>query len=707
MKKIITLLAVLGFFSLSAQIDQGKIKGIVIDEAGEPVPFANVSLVKDGKTITGTTTDFDGLYVLPKLDTGIYAVLVNLVGYQPAKVSQVGVSTKKITQVNVSIQQGVQLNCVEIAYSKPLFVRDRTRVSRRKSKKQISNLVDYSGKKYVTPTNSNQVKVRGARTGSVTFIDGVKVIGSTQLPKAAIEEVSVKTNGISSQYENKKSAQANEIITNKTKNITYDYSYNERKVNPYLYSEENYQNIADNEFESPKKAPLSTFSVDVDRASYANMRRYINDGYFPPQSAVRIEELINYFDYKYPQPKDEHPLSITTELADSPWNKDRKLALIGIQGKEINMDDAPPSNLVFLIDVSGSMSSADKLGLLKKGLKLLTHQLREQDRIAIVVYAGAAGLVLKSTSGKEKFKIKSILDELESGGSTAGGAGIQLAYKVAKKNFIKDGNNRIILASDGDFNVGLSSQFDLVKLIEKERKGGVFLSVLGFGRGNLNDQTMEQMANHGNGNYNYIDNILEAKKVLVNEMGGTLFTIAKDVKVQAEFNPSVVKSYRLVGYVNRLLEDEDFNNDAIDAGEMGSGHTVTVMYELIMVGSAENITSIDDLKYQSIEENLVENPSLKDEVLTVKFRYKKPDKNRSILMTSILKNESKRFVQASENFRFSASVASFGMKLRGSQSAENISFKNVLKMAKGSKGSDDDGYRAEFIRLVEAADLMD
>lgn len=695
MKKIITLLMMLSVFAASAQ--KGVIKGIVTDESGEAVPFANVIALKDGKQVLGTTTDFDGRYILMLLDSGEYVVQVSFVGYKTEKIKGV-VTTNNTTALDVQIQQGVSLECVEISYSKPIRRRWRnssatlsttynggdtrgyatTGMRVVKHRKEIEQLAVRSVSDIVKTAGDNM-------SGSpITFLDGVRVISGSYI------------------------AAKKSTPRRRKQKLDYNYEYPEVKKDAYTYLDEDYQDIADNEFESPKKAPLSTFSVDVDRASYANMRRYINDGYFPPQSAIRVEELINYFNYDYPQPEGDHPLSITTELAECPWNKERKLALIGIQGKEINMDDAPASNLVFLLDVSGSMNSADKLGLLKKGLKLLVEQMREEDKIAIVVYAGAAGVVLNSTHGDEKNKIKSALNKLSAGGSTAGGAGIQLAYKIAKKNFIEGGNNRIILASDGDFNVGPSSQDELVKLIEKERKGGVFLSVLGFGTGNLRDQMMEQVADHGNGNYNYIDNILEAKKVLVSEMGGTLFTIAKDVKVQAEFNPKLVKSYRLVGYVNRLLADEDFNNDKKDAGEMGSGHTVTVMYELIMADSKENVASIDALKYQVEEQEQVEEKTaFEDEVLTVKFRYKKPEEDHSTLISAVLKNETKRFVEASENFRFSASVASFGMKLRSSESAENISYEEVMEMAKAAKGEDEEGYRAEFIKLVKTAGLME
>jgi len=469
-------------------------------------------------------------------------------------------------------------------------------------------------------------------------------------------------------------------------------------------SNETYSAITDNQFKDVAFDPLSTFSIDVDKASYTNVRRYINSGQLPPKDAVRIEEMINYFDYDYPQPEGEQPFSITTEFTECPWDSSHKLVHIAIQGKKIEFDNTSASNLVFLIDVSGSMSDPNKLGLVKTGLHLLVDQLRPQDQVAIVVYAGAAGLVLPSTSGENKIEIHDAIENLSAGGSTAGGAGIQLAYKVAKKHFIQDGNNRIILASDGDFNVGISSHEGLIKLIEEKRNQGIFLTVLGFGTGNIKDATMEQLADKGNGNYNYIDNALEAKKVFVTELGGNLITIAKDVKVQVEFNAAAVKGYRLIGYVNRNLNNEDFNDDLKDAGEIGSGHNVTMMYEIIPAESDEEFSDIDPLKYHKDPESLKE---LNDEVLTIKFRYKEPKASRSKLITEILYNEPVPFIQASDNCKFSASVASFGMLLRDSEYTGNYAYSDVIELAQNSKGSDNDGSRSEFIQLVEMVAVLD
>lgn len=467
---------------------------------------------------------------------------------------------------------------------------------------------------------------------------------------------------------------------------------------------EDYQELNDNKFKSPFAEPLSTFSADVDRASYANTRRYLNDGVMPPHDAVRIEELINYFDYDYPDPQGKHPFSITTEFAECPWDKNRKLAMIGLQAMRMDLSETPANNLVFLLDVSGSMNSYDKLGLLKEGMLMLVDQMREQDHIAIVVYAGAAGLVLEPTAGDQKAEIKAAIDHLSAEGSTAGGEGIQLAYQVALDNFKKEGNNRIILATDGDFNVGITNRKKLIELIEEKRESGVFLSVLGFGTGNIKDHTMEQLANKGNGNYNYIDNILEAKKVLVKEMSGTLFTVAKDVKLQAEFNPSMVMGYRLIGYVNRQLAAQDFNDDTKDAGELGAGHSVTALYEIIPAGADYNNLDIDSLKYQKQH---FENQSNENEILTVKFRYKQPNGSKSILLESVLEASDANFESASNNFRFASAVAAFGMKLRGSESVENMNYTQLMGFARAAKGEDEEGYRAEFIKLVETAQLLD
>ncbi len=477
-------------------------------------------------------------------------------------------------------------------------------------------------------------------------------------------------------------------------------SYMGEKV--IVHNTEDYATIHENRFHKPADEPLSTFSIDVDAASYSNMRRFLNQGQKPPVDAVRIEEMINYFDYEYPQPKNEDPFSINTEVAKAPWNEKHYLVHIGLQGKTIPTENLPPSNLVFLIDVSGSMADANKLPLLKSSFKLLVDQLRPVDKVAIVVYAGAAGMVLPATAGNEKEKILAALNQLEAGGSTAGGAGIQLAYKIAKENLVEGGNNRVIIATDGDFNVGESSNAGMERLIEQKRNDGIFLTVLGFGMGNYKDSKMEILADKGNGNYAYIDNILEAKKVLVNEFGGTLFTIAKDVKIQVEFNPAKVQAYRLVGYENRLMNKEDFNDDKKDAGELGSGHTVTALYEIIPVGVSSSFVSVDPLKYQRYTPT--ESANASNELMTVKLRYKQPDGNTSKLLSQVISE--KMSLRPSNNFQWSAAVAGFGMLLRNSEFKGAMTYEQVLSMASTSRGTDANGYRSEFINLVKSAMLL-
>lgn len=462
---------------------------------------------------------------------------------------------------------------------------------------------------------------------------------------------------------------------------------------------ESYARIEENGFRTVSTSPLSTFSIDVDRASYANVRRFIQSGVRPPVDAVRVEEMINYFPYEWAEVRGEHPFHVTTEVWQAPWNPANRLVRVGLKARSIDMEDLPANNLVFLLDVSGSMNSPDKLPLLKKAFSLLVEQLREEDRVSIVVYAGAAGLVLPSTSGHHQDEILGALERLEAGGSTAGGAGLQLAYRVARDHFVEGGNNRIILATDGDFNVGPSSDAEMVRLIEKEREGGTFLTVLGFGTGNLKDSKMEQIADHGNGNFAYVDNLLEARKVLVEEMGGTLLTLAKDVKLQIEFNPARAHAYRLIGYENRLLADEDFNDDTKDAGELGAGHTVTALYEVVPPGGRTR-GDVDPLRYGPPPEVETEGTGeTGDELMFVKLRYKAPDGLRSRLLEHVVRDEVDR---PTRDFRFAAAVAGFGMLLRESPHAGSLTLEAVIEMAEEGQGPDLRGYRGEFIRLVEA-----
>jgi Ca-activated chloride channel family protein len=484
-------------------------------------------------------------------------------------------------------------------------------------------------------------------------------------------------------------------------------------------STESYAHVNDNKFLSVLENPLSTFSIDVDTAAYSNMRRFISQGQLPPRDAVRIEELINYFPYSYPQPVDGVPYSTNVEIADCPWNTQHRLVRVGLKGREISHEKRPVSNLVFLLDVSGSMQDWNKLPLLKTGLRLLVEQLTENDRVAIVVYAGASGVVLDSTTADHKQAIASAIENLQAGGSTNGAAGIELAYQIAQQHFVPKGTNRVILCTDGDFNVGITDQRQLVNVIQEKARSHVFLSVLGFGMGNYKDSTLEVLADKGNGNYAYIDNADEAKKVLVDQMQGTLITIAKDVKIQIEFNPAHASAYRLIGYENRLLAKEDFNDDTKDAGEIGAGHTVTALYEVVPTQQVTPVAAVDPLKYQS------ERPTVdvigrrtdgagivpaagtaSDELLTLKLRYKQPEGETSQLIEVPVKDAGRRFSQASTDFAWVAAVAAFGMILRDSEFKGNASLAAVLEIAQSSKGEDANGYRAEFIRLIQATSQL-
>jgi Ca-activated chloride channel family protein len=469
------------------------------------------------------------------------------------------------------------------------------------------------------------------------------------------------------------------------------------------HNTEAYNAINDNRFLKATANPLSTFSIDVDAASYSNIRRYVTNKQLPPIDAVRIEEMVNYFNYSYPQPTGNDPVSVNTEIGAAPWNADHRLVKIGLKGKVVSTDDLPAANLVFLIDVSGSMASENRLPLLISSFKLLVDQLREQDKIAIVVYAGSSGLALPSTRGNQKQKIKEALSNLHAGGSTAGGEGIKLAYKVAEENFIKNGINRVILATDGDFNVGASSDAEMQRLIEEKRKSGVFLTALGYGMGNYKDSKLETLADKGNGNYAYIDNIQEAKKVLVKEFGGTLFTVAKDVKLQIEFNPAKVQAYRLIGYENRLLAKEDFNNDQKDAGELGAGQTVTALYEVIPVGvESDFIDDVDDLKYQKPAKRQV----VSDDLLTIKLRYKNPDGDESKLMTKAISDTNVGWKACSDDYRFATAVAAYGMVLRNSEFKQGTNYRDVIKWTESAIGEDQLGYRKEFLQIVKASKVL-
>lgn len=472
-------------------------------------------------------------------------------------------------------------------------------------------------------------------------------------------------------------------------------------VHPAEWNRESYDNVEENRFINSSNDPLSTFSIDVDTASYANIRRFLNQGQLPPRGAVRAEEMINYFDYRYPEPGQNHPFSVHAEVGPSPFHSDYKLVKIGLKARNMPTEKLPPSNLTFLIDVSGSMNQPNKLGLLKQSLKMLAGQLGPMDRVSMIVYAGSDRVVLEPTPGSDRDAILQAIDNLRSGGSTHASSGILTAYELARKSFMPGGNNRVILASDGDFNVGVTSRDELQALIEKQRDKGVYLTVLGFGNTNYHDDTMEVLADKGNGNYAYIDSLLEAKKVLIKERSSTLFALARDVKIQVEFNPALVGAYRLIGYENRALQDEDFKDDTKDAGEIGLGHTVTALYEVMPAGH-KDIPSVADLKYQKPANN----PGLSSEMLTVKVRYKPEGAQASVLLTHSLDNRTVPMSQTSTDFRFAATVAGFAMLLRESPHIGTFDWNSCLEMAKQARGKDGEGYRAEFARLVETAELL-
>ncbi|WP_422351328.1 YfbK domain-containing protein [Flagellimonas sp.] len=693
MKNQITLLLVALVSSWGVQ--SKTITGVVTDSQKLPLPGAIVTL--EGTSI-GTQTDFDGNYSI-EAQQG-----------QTLVFSYIGFVTKKVkidisNQIHVSLEEDVSRleEVIVVGYGSqtvPYRPPSPAQIVRQKRKDYHSSISQaLQGKTagvHVTKSSGKSKKE------PKIVIRGVSSLGKTKNPLYIVDGVPIReeNNAVVSQMNPAdidkvnvyNGAKARKLFGSSAKNGCVVITT--KKGNYQIENDEKYAQIHENRFERVSLSPLSTFSIDVDKASYSNVRRMINNGQQIPVDAVKVEEMVNYFNYSYPQPK-EHPFSITTEVVGTPWNPDTKLVRIGLQGKSYTDEELPPSNLTFLIDVSGSMSSQNKLPLLKSAFKLLVNQLREKDKVSIVVYAGAAGEVLPPTRGSQKEKIGNAIENLEAGGSTAGGAGIKLAYKLAQKNFIKNGNNRVILATDGDFNVGPSSDKDMVKLIEEKRKTGVFLSVLGFGMGNYKDSKMEKLADKGNGNHAYIDTMQEAQKVFGKEFGGTVYTIAKDVKIQVEFNPALVKAYRLIGYENRLLADEDFIDDTKDAGELGSGHTVTALYEVIPRGSKSNyLKPVHDLKYTQKSEVTASN-----ELLTVKFRYKKPDGDVSTEITQVLENKNS---EVSPDFNFAASVALFGLHLRKSQFTNGASLEDVVSLARKGMVNDSEGYRAEFIRLVKS-----
>ncbi len=698
------------FILVQLQAQQKTVSGVVTDTNGSPLPSATILQIG---TANGTTSDFDGKYSIA-VKTGD-VLIFSYLGYLSKQVTVANANT-----INVSLEQDQSLD--EVVVTVLGVEREKKKIKTSISTIKAENLTQASnpnvvnslagkvtGLKIKTKNNginqSTRIVLRGNRSLSGTnealiVIDG-KISSAKKLANLPSKNISstnvIKGAGGSALYG---SQGANGVIIVTTingakKNAEIPKFVQKNKALQQKFLNESYTKIHENKFNLATIDPLSTFSIDVDKAGYSNVRRMINNGQFIPSNAVKIEEMINYFDYNYPQPTGKHPFSINTEVVKTPWNKDTQLVKIGLQGKVYENKNLPAANLTFLIDVSGSMGNQNKLPLLKEAFKLLVNQLRDKDNVAIVVYAGAAGVVLKPTSGKHKDKIIEALDNLNAGGSTAGGQGIELAYKLAEKNFTKKGNNRVILATDGDFNVGASSNEAMEAMIVKKRETGVFLSVLGFGYGNYKDDKLEILADKGNGNHAYIDTMQEARRVFETEFGGTLFTIAKDVKIQVEFNPNQVQAYRLIGYENRLLEDEDFVNDAIDAGELGAGHTVTALYEIVPVGiESDYVKDAIDLKYTN---NQTVNNTYEDELFTVKFRYKQPDQDKSIEMVHVQKNETSK---ATKDMNFASAVALFGMQLRESQFYNDTNINDVIALAEKGRGDDKSGYRAEFIRLI-------
>ncbi|SFR82211.1 vWA domain-containing protein [Maribacter stanieri] len=676
------------FFLLSSMLlssQQVKISGTVSDHVGDPMPGVNV---REKGTTNGTQTDFDGHYAITVSEgaelTFSYIGCKNMI-----------VKIRDSVVVNVSLEEDLQM--LEEVVVTGYGIQKRRHVTG-----SVAMINMQSPKSNISRTL--QGKVSGVNIRGLGSVEDKNVGTKINSPLYIVDGVPIQKqyNSIvqslkSEDVDSRKVLKASEAKSLYGQNAKHGCIVIQTVNGNYAIEEdENYARITENQFQNVAVNPLSTFSIDVDKAAYSNIRRFINNGKEVPVDAVKIEEMINYFDYDYPQPTNEHPFSVNTEVAQTPWNVDTKLVRIGLQGKEYLNEELPASNLTFLIDVSGSMSAGNKLPLLKSAFKLLVNQLREKDRVSIVVYAGAAGVVLEPTSGNNKEKIMSALNNLEAGGSTAGGAGIQLAYKLAEKHFKKTGNNRVILATDGDFNVGLSSDKDMEDLITEKRESGVFLSVLGFGMGNYKDSKLETLADKGNGNHGYIDTMQEAQKLFGKEFGGTLFTIAKDVKLQVEFNPAKVKSYRLIGYENRLLADEDFIDDTKDAGELGSGHKVTALYEIVEAGVASDyVKETHDLKYSEA----VTGDKFSDELFTVKFRYKKPDGNKSIELVHVQNSNTQ---EMSKDFQFSAAVALFGQQLRKSAFNNKASLNDVIVMAENGRGVDKNGYRAEFIRLVKS-----
>ncbi|HEX7918550.1 MAG TPA: von Willebrand factor type A domain-containing protein [Gemmatimonadales bacterium] len=677
---LLTALALIISAAAPRPLDLGRIAGFVKDNGGAPIPDAQVFVVG---TPLSALTDRNGHYLIMNVAPGTVDLRAAFVGYRPVLVRGVRVTGGETVMQNFALEASVvEVMGLEVTAERPLVPRD-----------QVTSRATITG---------NDAAARRERRN-----DGA---GQATTSTNGFQESKITTGAAAAEFNNAQSGvlaleagrAPNNAAIGPTSPPPTPCCYRQPTYPPQRqqgWNTEEYNHIRENGFLPVASAPLSTFSIDVDKASYANVRRFLDQGSLPPVDAVRLEEMINYFTYDLPEPRGEHPFSITTDVGAAPWAPDHRLVRVAIQGKRLRGERIPPSNLVFLIDVSGSMSDENKLPLVKRSLRMLVDQLREEDKVTIVVYAGAAGLVLPCTPGTERTRILNAIDHLSAGGSTAGGAGIQLAYRMARENFVQEGNNRVILATDGDFNVGVSSEGELTRLIEEERRSGVFLTVLGFGTGNYADARMEALADKGNGNYFYVDNIMEGRKVFVEELQGTLFTIAKDVKIQVEFNPAEVAAYRLVGYENRALRNEDFNNDAIDAGELGAGHSVTALYEIIPVGArgVSDVPGVDPLRYQTPGRRIL---GQRGEMMTVKLRYQRPEGSASRLIEQVVRDDERDERGMRGDLAFAAAVAEFGMLLRNSEFKGTSNVSHVLELAVGNRGDDRDGYRSEFVRLV-------
>ena len=669
--------------ALASAQGTGTLAGTIVDQNGTPLPGASVLIVG---TSLGAATDADGLYRIIGIPVGRYEVTAQFIGYQTFSIQNVEIRSGYTTTLDFTLaEEDQQLSEVVVEYERPIIQRDAIGAPR-----TVTN-DDYEARS--SPGRSRRAEARSPAPSS----------------SAAVREQEQLVGTIPAQY--------GDIRGGREGSVSH-YVDGVRVASPpgdagrYAppVDRENYAAVEEVGFRRPDEHPLSTFAIDVDRASYANVRRMLLDGYLPPPDAVRIEEFVNYFTYDYADPEGRHPFSVTADVTTCPWAPAHRLVRVGLQARRLDLEDLPPSNLVFLVDVSGSMNSPDKLPLVQQSLRLLVRQLRPQDRVALVVYAGAAGLVLPPTSGTERATILAAIDRLQAGGSTAGGAGLRLAYAVARQHYDRQGNNRVILATDGDFNVGVSSDAEMQRLVEEERESGVFLSVLGFGTGNLQDAKMEAMADHGNGQYAYIDSIQEARRVFVQELGGTLAVLAKDVKIQVEFNPARVAGYRLIGYENRALRDEEFNDDTRNAGELGAGHSVTALYEIVPVGvrTATEIPDSDPLRYQT---SAPATGPFADELLVVKLRYKPSTgpgqfADESVRLEEVVRDRVEALEDESDDLRFAVAVAEFGMLLRGSAYRGDASWAHARELARAARGTDADGYRAELVRLIETAETI-